>query len=293
MVQESLLNDLSEALTNREFEEAQDVLDELNEEYAGQRQDDQRLVNQSFALYSSSSSTTVEQGSTLIDTLRKTTSARLNRVVLIVSVSSFLSSVEELSDDERDEAITYIQSMIDELQVTEVEFEESVTQSRSVIEDSEIPPRVGFRSAELEQRTVDRGESTVVTVSIENAGESTARGVSVATGDGSVSVSPPERAIGELPAETETELSFEVYGDETGQRTLRLIADSENAGSDTITRHLKIRDTPAELTTYTNEEDVVDTEGLLEAVEDWRQGSIETSLLLDAIGYWRTGDPAE
>lgn len=36
---------------------------------------------------------------------------------------------------------------------------------------------------------------------------------------------------------------------------------------------------------------VIDTDGLRDAVEDWRSGDIETDLLRDVVGHWRSGDP--
>ncbi|MEF8812556.1 MAG: PPC domain-containing protein [Halovenus sp.] len=44
------------------------------------------------------------------------------------------------------------------------------------------------------------------------------------------------------------------------------------------------------LARYANEEGVVDTEGLRDAIDDWRSDEIDTGLLRDAIGAWRTGD---
>ncbi|MEF8813106.1 MAG: hypothetical protein V5A55_04730 [Halovenus sp.] len=45
------------------------------------------------------------------------------------------------------------------------------------------------------------------------------------------------------------------------------------------------------LADYANDEGVVDTPGLREAIDDWRTGDIDTDLLRDVIDAWRTGDP--
>ncbi|MEF8814193.1 MAG: carboxypeptidase regulatory-like domain-containing protein [Halovenus sp.] len=42
---------------------------------------------------------------------------------------------------------------------------------------------------------------------------------------------------------------------------------------------------------YTNDEGIVDTAGLREAISDWRANDIDTSVLRDAIAAWRSGDP--
>ncbi len=42
---------------------------------------------------------------------------------------------------------------------------------------------------------------------------------------------------------------------------------------------------------YTNEAGVVETDGLREAISDWRTGEIDTGLLRETIDAWRTGEP--
>lgn len=42
---------------------------------------------------------------------------------------------------------------------------------------------------------------------------------------------------------------------------------------------------------YANENGVVETDGLREAISDWRAGEIGTSLLREVINAWRSGDP--
>jgi len=45
------------------------------------------------------------------------------------------------------------------------------------------------------------------------------------------------------------------------------------------------------LADYANEDGIVDTDGLREAIDDWRAGGIDTDLLREVIGFWRTGQP--
>lgn len=46
-----------------------------------------------------------------------------------------------------------------------------------------------------------------------------------------------------------------------------------------------------DLTSYTNENGVVGTSGLLTVINDWRSDTVDTALLLNAIEAWRSGDP--
>jgi len=45
--------------------------------------------------------------------------------------------------------------------------------------------------------------------------------------------------------------------------------------------------------TYANDEDVVDTPGLRDAIDDWQTGVIDTALLRDVIDAWQSGDPVD
>ena len=50
-------------------------------------------------------------------------------------------------------------------------------------------------------------------------------------------------------------------------------------------------DAPPELIQYTTDEGTIDTDGLRDAVSDWRSGEVDTDLLRDVVSYWRSGDP--
>jgi surface glycoprotein (TIGR04207 family) len=45
------------------------------------------------------------------------------------------------------------------------------------------------------------------------------------------------------------------------------------------------------ITEYANEENIIDTGGLLQAIADWRSGEVDTSILLEVINNWRSRDP--
>jgi len=42
---------------------------------------------------------------------------------------------------------------------------------------------------------------------------------------------------------------------------------------------------------YTNQDAIIETDGLRGAIDDWRNGEIETDLLRDVIDAWRSGEP--
>lgn len=47
------------------------------------------------------------------------------------------------------------------------------------------------------------------------------------------------------------------------------------------------------LADYANEDGIVETGGLLDAISEWQDGTIETIFLLEVIGAWQTGEPVE
>jgi len=60
------------------------------------------------------------------------------------------------------------------------------------------------------------------------------------------------------------------------------------SGPETVTITLEEQATGAD---YANDQDVVDTVKLREAIDDWRSGDIGTDLLREIIDYWRSGEP--
>jgi len=52
-----------------------------------------------------------------------------------------------------------------------------------------------------------------------------------------------------------------------------------------------VRVDPLTVADYTNENGIVTTFGLFDAVDDWRQNLIETPLLLDVVAAWRSDQP--
>ena len=48
---------------------------------------------------------------------------------------------------------------------------------------------------------------------------------------------------------------------------------------------------PLTVADYADENGIVTTFGLFDAIEDWRENLIETQLLLDVIAAWRSDKP--
>ncbi len=73
--------------------------------------------------------------------------------------------------------------------------------------------------------------------------------------------------------------------------TVTVTADADNAEAVTRTEAFAVLEADRNLDDYVNDDDVVDTDGLRAAIDDWQGGMIDTDLLRDVIGAWRSGEP--
>lgn len=91
--------------------------------------------------------------------------------------------------------------------------------------------------------------------------------------------------IATLPSPTEDDV------DRSIRFTIAATDDHEfSKTSESATRSIVVEDSEPDITDYTNEEGTVDTDGLRDAVDDWRAGDIDTELLRDVVDAWRSGD---
>lgn len=291
MSQTPILADLGEALDSGDFEAVKDLVDELGSNYSEGQQDEKQLANRSFALYEDSGELSIAQSTTLFDGVQNLSSRRFLRVTLLVSISSLLANREQLLDEEIDATIELIQSIISEMQETEKEFEKSIEQSASIIEESIVPAQVAFVSTALDQRVIDPDETIELTATIENVGDAIAEEVTLSVSADSVSVDPAEVALGDFDGGTQQELSFDLTADTSGQTSVRLSVNSTNAGSDSVTRHLKVRDINRKviyLQKIADSGGIITDDSLATATEDWRVGENPLNWLRSAIDAWRS-----
>jgi hypothetical protein len=87
---------------------------------------------------------------------------------------------------------------------------------------------------------------------------------------------------------------FETAGEY--QATIQATAAAADTVSATDTFSVSDSTSPDEdnnnlVTDYTNEQGTVDTAGLIQAINDWRNGETETTTLLEVITAWRSGGP--
>jgi len=81
----------------------------------------------------------------------------------------------------------------------------------------------------------------------------------------------------------------ELESEVVDQTEEKITIEAETPGFSTfaITAEEEVED---DLARYANEDGVIETDGLREAIDDWRNGDIETDTLRDVIDAWRSGE---
>jgi len=94
--------------------------------------------------------------------------------------------------------------------------------------------------------------------------------------------------VGPNPTETEVRERPQV-GPETDVSLSSDLDGFSRLDTDAPRQHLGLTD-GSTVADYTNEDGVVDTDGLRDAIRDWRNGDADTDLLRGAISAWRSGE---
>lgn len=290
---DSLLETLSIELANEEFDSARSTVAELKAEYEANQDEEFERLDKSRAIY-----TDVDGGASIADTAELNGlsgiggGTEFTRAMLLTVVTTLVESHEELAAEGRlGEVIDVAQAAIEELVDAEDRLEEQTASAQEVIDRSDIPPSVRIRIDSVGQRSFPVEGETTVQISVKNVGEAVAEAIEVQVDstDG-LTTETDSRTIGSLGASEENEFTIQVVGTETGGHSIDLQLDSENAGTDIATVLFTVLEQRSLIIDYTNEDGIVDTDGLREAVADWRAGDIDTDLLRAVVDAWRTGD---
>jgi len=78
--------------------------------------------------------------------------------------------------------------------------------------------------------------------------------------------------------------------DSAGDFDVTLTVTDKNGNTNSATKTISVVNPSPSVKDYTDENDVVQTTGLREAIEDWRSSEIDTGLLRDVIDFWRSGE---
>jgi len=176
------------------------------------------------------------------------------------------------------------------------------------IGDDEQPsqPTLKLQPVDINNQTPE--EPFTVNATVKETDDVAADGVEI-----TLSIDPEDAAetvydqlidVGELSGGEETTVTFgedggtnEIVIDEGGTYAADVRVEAGNAETETrsATFTVEVDDPGGEpsVDDYTGDDESVDTDGLLNAIDDWRAGDIGTTLLLDVIDAWRSGDTVE
>ncbi|MFC6720693.1 CARDB domain-containing protein [Halobacteriaceae archaeon SHR40] len=289
---ETLLETLATELSNREFESARGTVTELEGVYDDRRDAEEQRVAQSKSVYLNTEETSVGEAAELNALFRVDGSVQFTRGMLLTVATMVIEANEELAEENRlAETIDIAQAAVDELLEGESELEDQTTSTQDVLSESDIPPSVTIRLDSIDRSTFPVDEETTIRSVVENVGEDTAEGVnlSIDSSDG-IEYESDGLTLGSLSASETAEVTIQLTGTEVGGQSIELTVDSENAGSDLATGRLTIREPVSPLADYTNDEDIVGTNGLRAAVADWQAGDIDTDLLREVVNAWQSGE---
>lgn len=89
------------------------------------------------------------------------------------------------------------------------------------------------------------------------------------------------------PGESET-LTFSLSTDDFEEPGIGIGA--VHTDDDAVGEQVEIAQAGADVDAYANDDGIVETDGLLDAIDDWQTGGIGTGLLLDVIEAWQSGE---
>jgi hypothetical protein len=295
---ETLLETLSVELSNEEFESARSTVADLEEEYQTRRGDEVKRIQQSQALYLdvNQESISLDEASELNELSGLGGGTQFLRALLLTVATTVVEAHEELAAEERLAEVTDVaQAAIAELSESENRLEEQTSSTKEILDKSTIPPSVNITIDSIEQNPLTPNEETTLTTTIMNTGDTQAEGVSVEiSSSGGLEVSPGETSVGSLGGSNSVVRNFAISALEPGGHSIEIEAKSNNAGSDVATRVVTVtQPEAASAEDYANENGIIDSSGLRDAVADWRADDIDTVLLREVVTAWRSGDPVD
>lgn len=287
---QSLLDSLSNELSERQFDAAQETIDELSEIYQKRREEESLQADQSRSLYLDSDTVSIAEAMELDALERVNGSTQFSRVMLLTVVNGIVELNEELSQETRlDESVNIAQKFINELSQAETDLNKRSSSAQTIINDSTVPPSARVSITSIEQRTIAVNEETTLALKIRNAGDTVADGVSIEfSTTAGLKVNPTEITIGSLPANKKIQKTARVSGVTSGSGSVEIEVESQNAGTDRASGIIRVSKNDVQTIKDYAEAGLVNIHGLREAIADWRTDTISDNLLEDVVGAWRT-----
>lgn len=284
----------------RNVDDAEATLQQIEDRFGELRQEEHVNVRQSSASRRSVSDGDVQD---LIDHLDTSTQLEFSRSGFLVQARTLLEDIQggvgsagTTSDQRVSNRIDDLSRLATRLAECQSEYEAVEAEALGLGDGEESGARIAINGINAPAE-VSTGETFDVSVAVENTGDETATGVSATIslyrGNELVDQGGFDVDDGELEPGEQASVAWENVSD---VETIFATVDSDNAGSDGAERSVSYSGggddgTDHSIEEYVDADGVVDTPGLMDAIEDWRDDDLDTSLLLDVIQAWRSGEP--
>jgi PGF-CTERM protein len=219
---ENELDELVDAINNREAERARSLINSIGRRYDEQSAEEKKRIRQATILRGDNEDQQLDQ------IVSDSAITEMKRGAFLIRAVSAVLEIEQGStpDDNFRDAVSEVKQADENLQQSERSVE-------SVIEESTIPPSVELVRLSFQTPTIQVGQSTQLEVTLANIGDQSAEGIeSTLELDDSAGVSTSADAPDSLNGGEETQLVYEIEAIETGDHRARFEVTSENGGSD-------------------------------------------------------------
>lgn len=148
---------------------------------------------------------------------------------------------------------------------------------------------VRITNATLAETTVEAGDTANVTVTLENEGNTASDDTLTITADGTVLESEP---VDVSPGESRQLTIPTTFHDGGDVDVVANVSDHGYGGTyEVAVGTVTVNESDSSVADYAGADDVVRTDGLRNAIDDWRDDDVDTDLLRAVIDAWRNGEP--
>lgn len=297
---DQLVEELVEEAQTGNTEAATRVLEDIADRF-GELRTSERVEIRTSAAARRSDGVQEEAIKELTGHIQEGANTQMSRAAFLLEAVAILRELEEeqstdtsATQVEQQTATEALSELGDRIQTQQNEYEETAEAAAKTTDDVDVPAQVSVESIAA-PNTVGAAEEFTVDATVQNVGDESAQ---------EVDISLELYEDGNKKNELTTTIGTLAGGEKTNNQwseiseteTVIVTVKSSNGGSDAsetdilITEEDTKPDDPS-VADYTDDDGIVDTNGLRDAIDDWRSEEIDTDLLRDVIDAWRSGDP--
>lgn len=224
---DELLDEFTAAVEAGDRELATTLADQLADKLSERRREQMQTLERSITARGQASIDGPEARA-LQEYIQSVTATSLDRNGFLTGTATLVSSFEELSADERQQAADSASS----LKESEQQTASSQSEAESATAETTVPPTVQLVAVSTPTIELETGQTAAVTTEVSNAGDELAIGVAVnVTASPGLAFNGTRQSLGQLTAGETATATFEFSAVDPGTYDVRFKVDSDNAGS--------------------------------------------------------------